>query len=272
MTNILIDVSALAYRSFFTTGTLSYLGQNTGVLFGIFRYAQQLHAEYPHGRLIWCFDTPSTLRKEIFPAYKIKRATDLEDVEVVQARNDLHEQLNLLRDSYLPAMGYRNIFWRDGYEADDVIASVCKASKNKVVIVSSDSDLFQLLEQGRVLVHPPKGLPITEESFIEKYGISPKQWVEVKAIAGCSSDGVIGVKGVGEKTAIKYLRRELKRTSKLYIKIEENWHELIDMNRILVCLPFLGIGKFDLQKDELTDIKRTRVYRALGIKSLGIKV
>jgi DNA polymerase-1 len=245
------------------------LGQNTGVLYGIFRYAQQLHAEYPHGRLIWCFDTPSTLRKEIFPAYKIKRATDLEDTEVVQARKNLHDQLDLLRDSYLPAMGYKNIFWRDGYEADDVIASICKTSKNKVVIVSSDNDLFQLLEQDWVKIHPPKGLQITEGSFTKKYGIPPKQWAEVKVIAGCSSDGVIGVSGVGEKTAIKYLRGELKRTSKLYIKIEEHWHELIDMNRMLVRLPFPGIGKFDLQKDELTDLKHTRVYRALGMKSLG---
>ena len=131
-----------------------------------------------------------------------------------------------------------------------------------MVIVSTDRDLYQLLRQDRVSVWDPlKKKPVTERSFTMKYGIGPDEWAPVKAIAGCP-----GVKGVGEKTAIKYLTAEMNMNTKTYVKIMKAG-DLIARNLKLVELPFAGVRRFVLSRtDEVTKEKWRAVLERLGIK------
>ena len=103
--------------------------------------------------------------------------------------------------------------------------------------MSTDNDLFQLLRDNvSMLINNKKPL-YTKAKFEQEHQISVHQWSAVKAISGCDSDGIIGVKGVGEKTAIKYLCYELNKTSKAYKEIEGN-PELVALNFNLTHLPF----------------------------------
>ena len=92
-------------------------------------------------------------------------------------------------------------------EADDVIASYCKKYKDKydIVIVTADKDYYQLLDDNVKMYHLGKKEEYTKESFFKEYKIQPKQWVDVGALMGDTGDTIMGVKGIGEDTALKMI-------------------------------------------------------------------
>jgi len=269
-TTLLIDVSALACRSFYTTGVLAYRGQHTGILYGLFRDILKLRRDYPGARMVFCFDRGCDARKVIYPKYKAKRYEDLEDAAVAESREMMRSQLNDLRNSYLSVIGFRNSLSQNGYEADDVIASICHEYAGRIIIVSPDNDLLQLLLGSRITLLNPRGWQVTDwDTFRRQWGIKPSDWAKVKAIAGCTSDGVEGIKGVGEITAAKYLRNELRKTTKAYHAIvSDAGQEVIYRNLELVRLPFQGTKQFELHDDEFNLQGWDMVMRGLGIQSL----
>ncbi|GAH00618.1 unnamed protein product, partial [marine sediment metagenome] len=97
----------------------------------------------------------------------------------------------------------------------------------------------------------------------------PREWKLVKALAGCSTDGIPGVKGVGEKTAIKYLTSQLKETTKAcQAIISKEGIKIFKRNLKLVALPFKGTNVFKLKKDKLSKEGWIKVTKTLGMKSL----
>lgn len=267
MVYLLFDVNNLCHRAFHTTGSLSHKGIVTGVLFGVFRdilFLQELHQTE---NIIFCFDSGESIRKSIYPAYKANRKPPLTEKEA-EAKETLYQQIEKLRTKWLPALGYRNILQDMGYEADDLIASVCVDlhSTDEAVVVSSDQDLYQLLS-GRVRIwNPHKKKTITIQSFKKEYGIHPYHWPKVKAIAGCSSDNIKGIKGVGEKTAIKFHLGTLRGT-KTWENIMEGNNQ-IEKNLRLTRLPLFQTPHFSFVKDEVTNDKWYEVLEKLGMKSL----
>lgn len=277
-TDLIIDVSNLAYRAFHTVGGLSYEGAATGVLYGIFRDIIVLKDRFEPDRIAFCFDSKTHKRREVYPEYKANRRKPQTD-EMVAARTELYRQLNDLRNSHLPNIGYYNVFYEEGYEADDLIASICFGLEERkkaglpvggdVVIVSTDQDLFQLLRCGRVLIYNPvKKKVMTEDSFSDEYGIRPGWWSMVKALAGCTGDGVPGIPGVGEKTAIKYLTFKLKCTAKAFKAIASGYWRIRDRNFKLVSLPFDGTPELKLTDDRPTMAGWNAVMGELGFESL----
>jgi len=268
-THLLIDVSCLAWRSFHAMGDLSYGGVETGVTYGVFRTVLDLMDVYGTSSVAWCFDRGHDKRTVIYPDYKKNRKQPDREPEELEARADLHRQIYRLRTKYLPGVGFKNIFWQDDYEADDVIASICQTltKQQQAVIVSSDQDLYQLLTPRVSIWNPATQKAITNESFREKWSIDPFLWADVKAIAGCGSDGVPGVVGVGEKTAIKHLCGQLKDTTKAYKSILSS-NNLIRRNLRLVRLPMDGIERFELSDDEPSQEAWERVMDELGMRSL----
>jgi 5'-3' exonuclease len=145
---------------------------------------------------------------------------------------------------------------------------------DKAVVVASDKDLWQLLEGDRVVQYDPrKGEVFGAASLFSEYGITPAQWVYVKALAGCSGDNVKGVKGVGEITAARYLKGQLTKGVKYSaIKAAENPFGILNKNLQLVRLPYPGCPQFQLKSDTVTTDKWQAVCNRLGLKTLRDKL
>ena len=251
---LLIDVSGLAYRAVYTTGGLSHGGIGTGVVFGVVRTVMDLMDLFSTDRAAWCFDGGYQKRLEISPVYKRHRVdvpSTGEGQARAEAREAVWEQTRMMYREWLPLAGFGNLFRRKGYEADDVIAAVCRDWGGQKVIVSGDNDLWQLID-GTTCIWRAKGKLVTSRSFVDEWGIDPTMWADVKAIAGCPGDNVIGVRGVGEKTAAKFLAGRLKPESRAYRAIVEN-NDVWRRNLELVRLPFPGVGRFELREDDSVD-------------------
>src|SRR6056297_1671760 len=233
---LVIDCNYLAHRARFTTGPLSYKGQPTGVIFGFLNQLFSIGKEVMPENIIFTWDSRKSKRRRILPEYKMNRKQNDEGPD--QEMLDAFHQFALLRKEILPGLGFKNNWMQPGYEADDLIA-VCCSPERSAVIASSDHDLLQLLSKQTCIYNLGRKEYYTKDKFVNEYGIKPKQWIEVKKIAGCSGDNVPGVPGVGEKTAIKYLRGELNPDTKTYQKIEQG-RKIIERNEDLVSLPFPG--------------------------------
>lgn len=250
-------------------GHLSFQEVRTGVIYGFLKDIGLLQAEFGVDSIAFCFDSRSSKRKEVLPGYKRTRHNQEHSPDEQKARDELFQQINKLRDQYLPKIGFKNIFYREGYESDDIIASLCDALQkdDEAVVVSADKDLYQLLSAQVSLYNPKKHKLYTLQSFFKDYGIPAHRWPKVLAIAGCHTDEIPGIPGVGEKTAIKFLRGELKADSQKSKAIQENW-SLVMKNRRLVCLPFEGVGTFEWSEDQVSQSGWEEVVKELGIKSL----
>jgi DNA polymerase-1 len=269
---LLLDVSNLAHRIFHAVDSLSYGGEPTEVLFGVFRDMVELQDRYETNHIAFAFDGGIDKRKEIYPNYKGSRFEIINDMteEQKEARRGLKRQIYRLRTKYLPLAGFKNIFWQEGYEADDVIASVCLESSSRdteIIIVSSDSDLFQLLSPYVLVYNPLKKKIVTAKSFQDTHGVSPVQWADVKAIAGCRTDNIQGIRGIGDVSASKFISGTLPKGKKFDLIIEDQG-ECWDRNLKLVRLPFPGTEKFTLVDDEVTNERWNRVMKSLGMRSL----
>jgi 5'-3' exonuclease len=196
---------------------------------------------------VFCFDSSSSLRSQVYEPYKKarkKQRDEYEDEERKLMRMQMYEQISTLF-SMAPAMGIENAFRCDGYEADDLIAAVVKAipeQVRKVYIVSSDEDLWQLLETTRVVCYRPTTKTYYKEAdLFRDYGILPAQWASAKAWAGCSSDNIEGLPKVGLKTAAKFLSGKHKNP-----KTFTDHLEVYNRNILLTRLPYEGTPKLSL--------------------------
>lgn len=275
---LLIDVSNLCWRSYYALkgAALSAGDIQTGVLYGVFRDIVNLADRFQSNQFVWCFDSNPTRRKEVFPEYKANRVpSSPEERKKKQVVKKQIDHLFLLLNS----LGFRNIFRFEGYEADDLIARIAKdirvatevpEDRHFIVAISSDHDLYQILRTG-VRIHDPRTqVDWSSKKFESKYGIPPRKWAEVKAIAGCGGDNVPGILKVAESTAIKYLLGELKPHFKTYQNIVAG-RKIIKRNRRLVTLPFEGCPTAEFSSDELSRAKWNGVMSSLNMDSLKRK-
>ncbi len=227
---MLIDLHNLCWKAYYTLGNLT-----NGVIFGTLSQITSLLQKFKDSFVVITADSPSSLRKEIYPEYKKNRSKSKKEESTI-----VFDQIEKLKKYILPKIGFL-VYEEKGYEADDLIASIVKNHQAKVrlpLVISNDQDLFQLLSFCRIY----NKNEIWYEKYFEKiYNITCDEWIKVKTIAGCSTDDIEGVKGVGEKTAIKYLRNELKPSSAKW----QNINSFLDseqavLNKRLVKLPFEG--------------------------------
>ena len=265
--NLVIDCNSICHMAKHSMGGLSYESQKVGVIFGFLRQLLKLSKLYNTNKFIFCWDSQTSLRKNIFPEYKNNRHKD-KTPEDIEFDTLIYGQFNMLKKEIIPQMGFKNNFEFEGFEADDVIAEVVMSHPNrKFVIASTDSDLFQLLFHNEVTLYQLMSKKeITYNDIEQLYGVTPDTWAKVKAISGCVTDNVPGITGVGEKTAIKYLNNQLKHTTKAYQAIK-NGQEIIDRNINLVLLPFQGTPETKLQKDTPNFPQFIQVCRQYGFES-----
>lgn len=266
-TILLLDMGHLTHRAWYTTGSLSHQGTGTGVVYGVLRDLVEFQDQFDPVSICFCFDSSARLRVLDYPGYKANRTPMPEEFK---------EQVLGLYKSYLGNLGYRNIFRQRGYEADDLIAALCdkgqhnRVCNSEIVIVSGDSDLYQLLGQGVSIFNPKKKKITTEASFTKEKGMSPIQWVDCKAIAGCKTDNIEGIKGVGEKTAAKFLSGKLDSSSKAFEQIVKG-DKIWKRNRHLVRLPYPGVKPMVVVKDKIKARSWYILADSLGMKSLRNK-
>lgn len=269
---LLVDGSYMANRAFHSTGGLSHHGVSTGISFGFLRDIETITELFSASRAILAFDSRVNLREQVYPNYKISRRTKVRTPEETQSRKLFFEELNRLIEEILPAAGYTNVIQEKGYEADDVIAQVADElpPDTEAVVVSSDGDLFQCLRGHVVYYNPHTKLTTTALSFREKWGINPGDWVKVKAWAGCGTDDIQGLDGVGEVIAARYVAGTLnqgtpKKPSKTYQKFAAGI-DIYNRNLDLVRLPYPGLVLPELKPDKVTPEKLAAVRRTLGIQ------
>jgi DNA polymerase-1 len=247
----------------------------TGTLFGFFQAVKALQQTLDTKRLVFCFDAGPSKRKDLFPNYKANRHKVV-DEDKEEAMTEVRRQIDLLRTDYLERLGYKNVFWQRGYEADDIIASVCNNLKDghRAVIVSADKDLYQLLSPAVSIwnprIHSQKGTArFTHKLFKEEHcGLTPDQWYEVKAIAGCASDNVPGVFRVGETIAAAYVcGRAINASSKRAI---DEWRKSTQYvtNLKLVRLPYPGCKDYKPVKDIIDPANWDKLMKELGMVTL----
>ncbi len=271
-THLLIDVSCLAYRALYTVGQLDYEGETTGVLFGVFREVKLLRERFSPTTTTFCFDGRRLERKKIYPEYKEGRKKE-STLEQDDARQGLYTQLELMCDGLLFEIGFRNVFRYHRFEADDLIASVCigMPKKHTAIIISTDNDLWQLLVDSRVMIYSPTlKVLFTAKLFRDMWGIDPFLWSDVKALAGCTSDNVKGIKGVGPHKATKFLSGGMKDSEIAFGAIIDG-NKIYNRNLELVRLPFAGTPKCKLKRDEFDERAWDKVMNRFGMASLAYR-
>ena len=267
---LLIDSNAICYQAKFSMKDMDFESQATGVIFGFLRQLLKLSQLYPKSDFIFCWDSQSSLREKIYPLYKANRKK-VKTEEEKEVDSIAYAQFDLIKEKILPEIGYRNIFEYDGYESDDIFAQIVYNyyDDHEIVIATADEDIYQLLFDNVWIYNVSKKKEYDEVSFNMEYGIFPEDWVDVKAMAGCTSDNVKGIVGVGEKTAIKYLNRGLSKDSKLYEKIvSDKGKEIIRRNLKLVRLPYKGTPKPKFTKDQLSLDKFMTICQRYGFQSI----
>jgi len=265
---IVLDCNNICYKNFYTLGGLKYEEEDTGIIFGFLSELLFLAKKFESRNFIFCWDSRKSYRKLIYPEYKANRTEKSE--EEIKSLSVAYKQFNLIRKEILPYLGFNNNFIQSGYEADDLMAYISKQLSNEErynIIVSSDNDMLQCMNKYTTIWTGKNR--ITPDSFIEEWKTSHYNWAYIKSIAGCSSDNVKGIEGVGELTAAKYERRMLGK-GKIFDRIEsKEGQEIIKRNRKLIELPYRGLKLIEmkLKKDELIEEKFVNVFKKYGFNS-----
>jgi len=206
-TLLLIDGHSLAFRAFYALSPDSFKtpdGQHTNAVHGFISMLLNIIANEKPTHLAVAFDISRvSFRTEEYPEYKGTRG---------ETPPEFNGQTELLTEA-LAAMNIVTLT-RENYEADDLIASLADQGAAKgfrVLIVSGDRDTFQLIQDEVTILYPVKGVMnlarMTDEAVVEKYGIHAKQYPDLAALVGETSDNLPGIPGVGPKTAAKWLQQ-----------------------------------------------------------------
>ena len=202
---VLVDGNNLMFRSYFATlysgSTLrNKKGFPTNAIYGFVNMINKIISEEKPMYMAVAFDIGKTFRHEKYDYYKGKRDN---------TPDELKEQFPIAKQ-ILTAMNIK-YFELQGYEADDIIGTFSKKCEQdddfKALIVSSDKDLLQLItDQTEVKLLKTKDyIRMDYKTFYDTYGIEPIKMIDLKALMGDASDNIPGVKGIGEKTALKLL-------------------------------------------------------------------
>ncbi len=201
----LIDGNSLAYRAFFalpeTIATSA--GMPTNAIFGFASMLVKILTEFGAHPTLVAWDAGMSGREVEYPDYKAER----------RKRPDLLSEQWPHLAPLAEAFGYRNVR-SEGYEADDVIATLARQARAlgiEVTVVTGDRDALQLVEPGVRVMATSRGITDTKiydrDAVIERYGVPPERFPDLIGLKGDTSDNIPGVPGIGEKTAAQLLQR-----------------------------------------------------------------
>ena len=259
---LLIDGNSMANRAFYATmGRMmkTPTGISTNAVYGFFQIMFKTIEEEKPDKIIVAFDISSSeKRTKIFSEYKAGRH---------KAPEDLTMQFPIIKE-LLKTMNIP-IVQKDGIEADDILGAIAKKEGkkgNKIIILTGDRDYFQLVDIN-VNIRYPKTIMGKTEYIIydnykinEEYGLTPEKLIEVKALMGDASDNIPGVKGIGEKTALKLII-QFENLEKIYEYIENSDGKEIakaTLNKLIqdkeMAYVSRDLGRIDIEYDYEKDL------------------
>jgi len=280
---LIIDGNSIINRAYFGLAGRAHMrapdGTPTGALFAFMNIYYKFLEEVNPDFICVCFDLKApTFRHKMYDDYKATRKPMPED---------LAAQIPILKE-ILDSMGLPRIEM-EGFEADDLIGSISKKSREKnmkAYILTGDKDDLQLVDENISVLMPitSKGQTTTKyfdvESVKDTYGIFPSQFIDLKAIMGDPSDNIPGVKGIGEKGAVKLLEK-YETLEKIYENLEEipenQSNKLKESNKMALLSKELATIKCDIPVDDFFDKIKTanpdndsiyKLFNRLGFKSL----
>lgn len=212
---IIIDSNALLHRAFHALPPLTTKsGQETGAVYGYLLTLFKAIKDLKPSHIVACFDTKAkTFRHEKFQEYKAQRPA---------TPSGIVSQIPIIKEVLL--VFKIPVFAKDGFEADDLIATICAKAPNAfgVYILTGDLDNLQLVNNSIKVYTLGKGIKDTVIYDInkvrERFGVDPGQMIDFRALTGDPSDNIPGVAGIGKKTAAEIIQR--------YGNIKELYHEL----------------------------------------------
>src|SRR5262247_1487337 len=203
---VLLDGHSLAFRAFFALPEtlVTSSGQITNAVYGFTAMLIKLLADERPDAVVVCFDKGAPdFRLQRYAEYKAGRA---------ETPDAFRQQLPLIRE-VLASLRIPMVEL-EGYEADDLLATLTKCFKqkgNEVVIVTGDRDILQLVAEGVSVIMTRRGISdvirYDNVTVLERYGVRPEQWTDFVALKGESSDNLPGVPGVGDKTAAQLINK-----------------------------------------------------------------
>lgn len=282
----IIDTFGFFFRSFYALPQhlKNRDGFPTGLLTGFTNFISTLQKQHDSDYLIFAIDTKGpTFRNEIDPNYKANRKAPPPELTM---------QLPVAIE-WISKMGYKTL-GMEGFEADDMIATVAHLAREKghnVRVVSHDKDLYQLIDDGNiVVVDAIKRKTMDEDACFDKYGVTPSQFIDYQSILGDTADNVPGVRGIGKVGAEKLLKeyktldgiykniatikgatqkklmesKEAAYMSKELVTLKHDVFDTIDFQEYLMDVehPFLNIY------DELVKYEQNSVLRMLHAKNM----
>ena len=276
---VLIDGHSILNRAFFGVPPLTNSeGLHTNAVYGFLNIMFKILDEEKPDYLTVAFDrSEPTFRHQMFDAYKGTRKP---------MAQELREQVPVMKEVLL-AMGIK-IVEMPGYEADDLlgtIAGMAEVQGMDVSIISGDRDLLQLATE-KVKIRIPKtkrtGTEIEDyyaADVVERYQVTPKEFIDVKALMGDSSDNIPGVPGIGEKTATNLIVA-YKSIESAYAHLEEitpkraktNLEEHYDMAQMSKTLATIEVHvpiEFDMEAAKLTDLYTCLLYTSPSPRDRG---
>jgi len=267
---VLIDGHSILNRAFFGVPPLTNSeGLHTNAVYGFLNIMFKILDEEKPDYLTVAFDrSEPTFRHQMFDAYKGTRKP---------MAQELREQVPVMKE-VLQAMGIK-IMEMPGYEADDLlgtIAGMAEAQGMDVSIISGDRDLLQLATE-KVKIRIPKtkrtGTEIEDyyaTDVVERYQVTPKEFIDVKALMGDSSDNIPGVPGIGEKTATNLIVA-YKSIENAYAHLEEitpkraktnleEHYDMAQMSKTLATIEVHAPIEFDMEAAKLTNLYTPEAY------------
>lgn len=270
----LVDGHGLAYRAFFAIKPLSTSTNiPTNAVYGFTTMLLKLMREEKPQYLAVVFDSKTpTFRHKKYSDYKAKRQ---------KMPDDLQEQMPLIME-VISAFNIP-IFLKDEYEADDIIGTLAKRYKDEVdevIVISGDKDILQLVDDKIKVMATKKGaseiVVYDKEGVKERFGVEPEKVIDVLALCGDTSDNIPGIKGIGEKTAIKLIQKFGSLENLLNNQTTTDYQqailskELVTINTQVPVSSNLEMCKVkEYDKDSLFDILNKLEFKKI-LKELGL--
>jgi DNA polymerase-1 len=293
-TLVLLDVHAILHRAYHALPDFkSSKGEPTGALYGLSTFLLKLFKDLKPDYIIACYDLPeATKRHEVYKDYKAGRAK-IDDALISQ----LERSKDVFKAMHIP------MYSSPGFEADDMLGTIVEKLKDEkninVVIASGDMDTMQLIKDDKVRVYTlKKGIKDTiiynEDSVIERFGFKPELLTDYKGLRGDPSDNIIGIPGIGEKTAseliqkfgtIEDIYKKIKKDEKSFVKagikarvieLLKNGEEEALFSKMLATIRRDAPIHFEVPKAvwrEDIDMKKVEaLFKEFEFRTLAIKV